>query len=205
MNTLRATRRSCGLTQASVAASAGISLPTLRALERGEGGVRALAAVMAVLDLRWGWAPDRVQAARASPDRARARGSARRHWPIEIGVRDRLSLRSTRSGREVATLDWAAAVLGVGWAAAPRAVMAGARDKSPSAGSGHDAAGAAAVGIGHFAGRMSGTVRDDRGHGAGPCAARQDRMVRTGHRGTRFRGLAGRSPGRGSPQLAATG
>ena len=74
MNTLRATRRSCGLTQASVAASAGISLPTLRALERGEGGVRALAAVMAVLDLRWGWAPDRVQAARALADRRRARG-----------------------------------------------------------------------------------------------------------------------------------
>ena len=49
MNTLRTTRRQLSLTQASVAASAGISLPTLRALERGEGGVRALAAVMAVL------------------------------------------------------------------------------------------------------------------------------------------------------------
>ena len=50
MNTLRTTRRSRGLTQAEVAASARISLPTLRALERGEGGVQALVAVMAVLD-----------------------------------------------------------------------------------------------------------------------------------------------------------
>lgn len=59
MDILRATRRQLGLTQVDVAASAGISLPTLRALERGEGGERALVAVMAVLDLRWGWAPDR--------------------------------------------------------------------------------------------------------------------------------------------------
>ncbi|AWX93260.1 hypothetical protein DPM13_09450 [Paracoccus mutanolyticus] len=97
MNTLRATRRSCGLTQASVAASAGISLPTLRALERGEGGVRALAAVMAVLDLRWGWAPDRVLRQPALADQSRGRGDSRQAKPARIGV--------TRSGCDCAGRD----------------------------------------------------------------------------------------------------
>ena len=86
MNTLRTTRCSYGLTQASVAASAKISLPTLRALERGEGGVRALVAVMAVLDLRWGWAPDRVQAARALADRRRARGLSQAQLVVALAV-----------------------------------------------------------------------------------------------------------------------
>ena len=54
-----------GLTQADVASMAQISLPALRALERDEGGFHAVVTVMAVLGVRWGWAPDRAQAATA--------------------------------------------------------------------------------------------------------------------------------------------
>ena len=171
MNTLRAPRRSCGLTQASVAASAGISLPTLRALERGEGGVRALAAVMAVLDLRWGWAPDRVQAARALADRRRARGFSQAQLANRIGVSRPVVIALERDlGATVATLVRAAAVLGV------RSVL----HAAPSGRGGLVPATnclaqdlvmtppeLAAVVIGHFAGRMSGTVLDPaRGQGA---------------------------------------
>ena len=171
MNTLRATRRSCGLTQASVAASAGISLPTLRALERGEGGVRALAAVMAVLDLRWGWAPDRVQAARALADRRRARGLSQAQLANRIGVSRPVIIALERDlGATVATLVRAAAVLGVrpvlraaplGRGGLVPATNCPAQDlvmTPPEL--------AAAV-IGHFSGRMSGSVLDPaRGQGA---------------------------------------
>ena len=63
MHLLSATRRARSLTQADVACMAQISLPTLRSLKRGQGGVHALVAVMVVPGLRWGWAPDRTQAA----------------------------------------------------------------------------------------------------------------------------------------------
>ena len=171
MNTLRATRRSCGLTQASVAASAGISLPTLRALERGEGGVRALAAVMAVLDLRWGWAPDRVQAARALADRRRARGFSQAQLANRIGVSRPVVIALERDlGATVATLVRAAAVLGV--RSVLRAAPSGRGGLVPATNCpAQDLVMTppelAAVVIGHFAGRMSGTVLDPaRGQGA---------------------------------------
>ena len=171
MNTLRATRRSCGLTQASVAASAGISLPTLRALERGEGGVRALAAVMAVLDLRWGWAPDRVQAARALADRRRARGFSQAQLANRIGVSRPVIIALERDlGATVATLVRAAAVLGV--RSVLRAAPSGRGGLVPATNClAQDLVMTppelAAVVIGHFAGRMSGTVLDPaRGQGA---------------------------------------
>ena len=171
MNTLRATRRSCGLTQASVAASAGISLPTLRALERGEGGVRALAAVMAVLDLRCGWAPDRVQAARALADRRRARGFSQAQLANRIGVSRPVVIALERDlGATVATLVRAAAVLGV--RSVLRAAPSGRGGLVPATNClAQDLVMTppelAAVVIGHFAGRMSGTVLDPaRGQGA---------------------------------------
>ena len=171
MNTLRATRRSCGLTQASVAASAGISLPTLRALERGEGGVRALAAVMAVLDLRWGWAPDRVQAARALADRRRARGFSQAQLANRIGVSRPVVIALERDlGATVATVVRAAAALGV--RSVLRAAPSGRGGLVPATNClAQDLVMTppelAAVVIGHFAGRMSGTVLDPaRGQGA---------------------------------------
>ena len=171
MNTLRATRRSCGLTQASVAASAGISLPTLRALERGEGGVRALAAVMAVLDLRWGWAPDRVQAARALADRRRARGFSQAQLANRIGVSRPVVIALERDlGATVATLVRAAAVLGV--RSVLRAAPSGRGGLVPATNCpAQDLVMtppelAAAV-IAHFADRMTGKVLDPaRGQGA---------------------------------------
>ena len=171
MNTLRATRRSCGLTQASVAASAGISLPTLRALERGEGGVRALAAVMAVLDLRWGWAPDRVQAARALADRRRARGFSQAQLANRIGVSRPVVIALERDlGATVATVVRAAAALGI--KRVLRAIPAGRGGLVPATNApAQDLVMtppelAAAV-IGHFAGRMTGMVLDPaRGQGA---------------------------------------
>jgi transcriptional regulator with XRE-family HTH domain len=48
-------RRDLGLTQAALARSAGISIPTLRGLERGAGSLRSLAAVLPLLGLSWGW------------------------------------------------------------------------------------------------------------------------------------------------------
>ncbi len=44
------------MTQAAVAAASGISVPTLRSLERGVGTIRSLAEVLPVLGLRWAWA-----------------------------------------------------------------------------------------------------------------------------------------------------
>ena len=132
MDTLRVTRRSRGLTQAAVANSAKISLPTLRALERSGAGVGALVAVMAVLDLRWGWAPGRVQAARerALADRRRARGLSQGQLANRIGVSRPVIIALERDlGATVATLVRAAAVL-------------------------------AEKVIGHFADRMTGTVLD---------------------------------------------
>ena len=171
MNTLRTTRRSRGLTQAEVAASARISLPTLRALERGEGGVRALVAVMVALDLHWGWAPDRVQAARALADRRRARGFSQAQLANRIGVSRPVVIALERDlGATVATLVRAAAVLGV--RSVLRAAPSGRGGLVPATNCpAQDLVMtppelAAAV-IGHFADRMAGRVLDPaRGQGA---------------------------------------
>ena len=70
--------------------------------------------VMAVLDLRWGWAPDRVQAARALADRRRARGLSQAQLANRIGVSRPVVIALERDlGATVATLVRAAAVLGV--------------------------------------------------------------------------------------------
>ena len=171
MNTLRTTRRSRGLTQAEVAASARISLPTLRALERGEGGVRALVAVMVALDLHWGWAPDRVQAARALADRRRARGLSQAQLADRIGVSRPVIIALERDlGATVATVVRAAAALGI--KRVLRAIPAGRGGLVPATNApAQDLVMtppelAAAV-IGHFAGRMTGMVLDPaRGQGA---------------------------------------
>ena len=164
MNTLRTTRRSRGLTQAEVAASARISLPTLRALERGEGGVQALVAVMVALDLHWGWAPDRVQAARALADRRRARGLSQAQLANRIGVSRPVVIALERNlGATVATLVRAAAVLGV--RSVLRAAPSGRGGLVPATNApAQDLVMtppelAAAV-IGHFADRMTGKVLD---------------------------------------------
>ncbi len=52
---LREKRRSAGLTQAEVGQQAGLSLPTIRMLERGEGGITSACSVMAALGLAWAW------------------------------------------------------------------------------------------------------------------------------------------------------
>ena len=171
MNTLRTTRRSRGLTQAEVVASARISLPTLRALERGEGGVRALVAVMAVLNLRWSWAPDRVQAARALGDRRRAHGLSQAQLADRIGVSRPVIIALERDlGATVATLVRAAAVLGV--RPVLRAAPLGRGGLVPATNCpAHDlvmtSPELATAMIGHFAGRMTGSVLDPaRGQGA---------------------------------------
>ena len=171
MDILRTTRRSRGLTQAEVAASARISLPTLRALERGEGGVRALVAVMVALDLHWGWAPDRVQAARALADRRRARGLSQAQLADRIGVSRPVIIALERDlGATVATVVRAAAALGI--KRVLRAIPAGRGGLVPATNApAQDLVMtppelAAAV-IGHFAGRMTGMVLDPaRGQGA---------------------------------------
>ena len=72
MDTLLAARRARGMTQGNVARATGISVPTLRALERGEGGLGPLVAIMGVLGLRWGWVPHGEDAAAALAGRRKA-------------------------------------------------------------------------------------------------------------------------------------
>jgi len=49
-------RRERRVAQAAVTAAAGISVPTLRLLERGVGTIGSLAVVLPVLGLHWAWA-----------------------------------------------------------------------------------------------------------------------------------------------------
>lgn len=115
MHLFRVTRRARSLTQANVASMAQISLSTLRALERGEGGVHALVAVMAVLGLRWGWAPDRTQAAAMLAARRRAKGLSQAELATRIGVSRPSVIALERDlGATVATVLKAAKLLGMG-------------------------------------------------------------------------------------------
>jgi len=50
-------RRARGLTQGDLATAAGITIPTVRGLERGAGLIGSLLRVMEVLDMSWGWVP----------------------------------------------------------------------------------------------------------------------------------------------------
>ena len=126
---------------------------------------------MAVLDLRWGWAPDRVHAARALADRRRARGLSQAQLANRIGVSRPVIIALERDlGATVATLGRAAAVLGV--RSVLRAAPSGRGGLVPATNCpAQDLVMTppelAAVVIGHFAGRMSGTVLDPaRGQGA---------------------------------------
>ncbi|WP_255413789.1 helix-turn-helix transcriptional regulator [Pseudorhodobacter sp. MZDSW-24AT] len=49
-------RRSRGMTQGDLAEEIGISIPTVRALERGQGNLQTMRRCMRVLGLDWGWA-----------------------------------------------------------------------------------------------------------------------------------------------------
>lgn len=49
-------RRSRGMTQGDLAKEIGISIPTVRALERGKGSLEILRRCMGIMGLRWGWA-----------------------------------------------------------------------------------------------------------------------------------------------------
>ena len=126
---------------------------------------------MAVLDLHWGWAPDRVQAARALADRRRARGLSQAQLADRIGVSRPVIIALERDlGATVATLVRAAAVLGV--RSVLRAAPSGRGGLVPATNCpAQDLVMtppelAAAV-IGHFADRMTGKVLDPaRGQGA---------------------------------------
>lgn len=85
MDTLLAAHRARGMTQGNVARATGISVPTLRALERGEGGLGPLVAVMKVLGLRWGWVPHGEDAAAALAGRRKALGISQAELSRRIG------------------------------------------------------------------------------------------------------------------------
>ena len=171
MHLLSATRRARSLTQADVACMAQISLPTLRSLERGEGGVHALVAVMAVLGLRWGWAPDRAQAAAMLAARRRAKGLSQAELATRIGVSRPSVIALERDlGATVATVLKVARLLGMGLVvrAAPsgRGGLVPAKN-APAQDLVMTPPELAAAVIGHFADRMAGRVLDPaRGQGA---------------------------------------
>ena len=171
MDTLLATRRARGMTQGKGARATGISVPTLRALERGEGGLGPLVAIMGVLGLRWGWVPHGEDAAAALAGRRKARGISQAELARRIGCsRPTLIALERRLAGSVATLARALQILGLrpmlrGVAPVGRGLVparnAPARDlvmTPPDL--------AAAV-IGHFAPGLSGSVLDPaRGQGA---------------------------------------
>ncbi len=172
MHLLSATRRARSLTQADVASMAQISLPTLRSLERGEGGVHALVAVMAVLGLRWGWAPERTQAAAMLAARRRAKGLSQAELAVRIGVSRPTVIALERDlGATVPTLARALQILGLrpmlrGVAPSGRSGLVPATN-APAQDLVMTPPKRAAAVIGHFAGWMTGSVLDPaRGQGA---------------------------------------
>ncbi|OWJ88414.1 hypothetical protein CDV54_21230 [Paracoccus yeei] len=171
MHLLSATRRARSLTQADVASMAQISLPTLRSLERGEGGVHALVAVMAVLGLRWGWAPERTQAAAMLAAQRRAKGLSQAELAVRIGVSRPTVIALERDlGATVATVLKVARLLGMGSVvrAAPsgRGGLVPAKN-APAQDLVMTPPELAAAVIGHFSDRMAGRVLDPaRGQGA---------------------------------------
>lgn len=67
MKLILETRRTSGMTQPDVAQAAGGQRADIRPLERGEGSIRSLVAVIAVLDLCWSWAREMGPVVRSSP------------------------------------------------------------------------------------------------------------------------------------------
>jgi transcriptional regulator with XRE-family HTH domain len=78
-------RRARGLTQAALAMSAGISLPTLRALQRGSGTLRSLQGVMRILDLDWGWIPIGTDPVQFIVDRRLSKGLTQADLARRVG------------------------------------------------------------------------------------------------------------------------
>ena len=103
MDTLLAARRARGMTQGNVARATGISVPTLRALERGEGGLGPLVAIMGVLGLRWGWVPHGEDAAGALAGRRKARGISQAELARRIGCSRPTLIASMPSGTRTET------------------------------------------------------------------------------------------------------
>lgn len=68
------TRRSRGMTQADLAQIIQVSIPTVRALERGEGSLRLLGRAMQALGLGWGWVRQGENSATLLAARRREKG-----------------------------------------------------------------------------------------------------------------------------------
>lgn len=126
---------------------------------------------MRVLDLRWGWAPDRAAAAAALADRRRARGMSQADLAVRLGVSRPTVIALERDlGATVATLVKAAEVLGVRPLLRPMPSGRGGLVPATNV-PGRDLVmtppDLAAAVIGHFAGRMTGSVLDPaKGQGA---------------------------------------
>ena len=176
MDTLLAARRARGMTQGNVARAAGISVPTLRALERGEGGLGPSVAVMEVLGLRWGWVPHGEDAASALAGRRKARGISQAELARRIGCsRPTLIALERRLAGSVATLARALQILGLrpmlrGLAPVGRGGLVPARN-APARDLVMTPPDLAVAVIGHFAPGLSGSVLDVAiiGHGIHSC------------------------------------
>jgi len=81
---LRDRRRDLSLTQATVVCAAGISIPTLRNLERGKGSIGSLSRPLPYLQLRWFWFHD-ANAGSELARRRRMRGLSQRAMAHRVG------------------------------------------------------------------------------------------------------------------------
>ncbi|KEO58727.1 helix-turn-helix domain-containing protein [Thioclava indica] len=169
---LKDQRRALGLSQAQVAKRAGISIPTLRELENGQGTIRSLTAVLTVLDLRWAWAPSAESAGDVLCERRKALGISQAEMARRVGCSriTIMNLEKTFVGR-VPTLLKMLAALRMRKVVQPIGAEKG-RPLSPASnGSEQDIvmtppALARAI-IGHFSHAMSGRILDpSRGEGA---------------------------------------
>lgn len=80
---LERTRRQ--MTREQLATAAGISLPTLRGLERGSGNLQSLGRVMRVLELEWGWAQTETECVAALSQRRHSKGMSQAELAQRVG------------------------------------------------------------------------------------------------------------------------
>ncbi|RWR16497.1 helix-turn-helix domain-containing protein [Sinirhodobacter populi] len=171
MKLLLETRRTRCMTQPDVAQAAGVSVPTIRALERGEGSIRSLVAVMAVLDLRWAWAREMDGGGSEFAGRRRARGLSQADLARRVGCSRPtiIALEQDLVGT-VATLVRALAILGLRSVLRPIATGRGGlvpATNAPERDLVMTPPDLAAAIIAHFAPRMAGRVLDPaKGQGA---------------------------------------
>jgi len=85
---IKAQRKEQQLTQVELAKLSGLSVPTIRNLERGHGHIRSVQAVMSVLKLLWAWHPhdDTRSVGRSLADTRRAKSISQRKMAAYIGV-----------------------------------------------------------------------------------------------------------------------